>query len=380
MNVIFRKIKEKGLLWFIKRVRQELRNPSKKPVKTIMDFLLRAKKRMPSLTAKVIEDDLLYCMYDLNIYDLTYIMAIRLVEFEMEAKNNNKKGFIVVIVPSSLDPDLGWKEYDSKIDKYSKLWRFQNLVLPITFLSPSCKGVYVLPRRSDAIAFAKKHDVYPEMYDGINLRKTDASELLHRKWDRPGLFEGLKANKQGLRYVKDWINAKGIQSKIITITIRDSPFDPARNSDIKAWSSFARYLLEAGYSPVIIPDTDNAFCKNLGFEGINFFSECAWNIGLRMALYETAYLNLFAPNGPVTLAFVNPRCSYIAMNSTPKGAIISMDEEAYKKYGHPIGENFKFANQRQRLCFETDTYENIRNEFDRFVKDNPPVNITVETE
>ena len=379
MNVILRKIKEKGLLWLIARVRQELRAPSNKFGKTVIDFLLMAKKRIPSLAAKVIEDDLLYGIYDLDVCDLTYVMGMCLVDFEMEARRKNKQGFIVVIVPSSLDSNLGWKEYDSVIDNNSKLWRFQNIVLPLTFLSPYCRGVYVLPRRSDAIAFAKTHDVYPDLYDGINLRKGDINDLIYRKLDRPGLFEGLKANIQGLKYVKDWLHAKGVQPLVVTITMRDSPFETGRNSDTKAWSSFTRYLLAAGYSPVVIPDTDNAFCEKLGFEGVTFFTECAWNMGLRMALYETAYLNFFVPNGCVVLTMFNPRCSYIAMNQLPKGSPV-MNEEVYKKNNHVIGDNYKFANQRQRLCFKPDTYENIRTEFDRFVKDNPPVNSIVDTE
>jgi len=377
MKLIIRKIKEKGLLWLIARFRQELRFSSNKFCKTVIDFLLRAKKRMPVLATKVVDDDLLYGIYDLNICDLTYAMGISLIDFEMETRRQNKKGFIVVIVPSTLDPKLGWLEYDSVIDKNSKLWRFQNVVLPLTFLSPYCRGVYVLPRRSDAITFAKTHHVYPDLYDGINLRRADILDLVYRKLDRPGLFEGLRANTQGLSYVKDWLQKKEINSLVVTITIRDCGFDTARNSNTDAWLSFARYLIEAGYNPVIIPDTDNAFSEELYCKGVTFFREGAWNMGLRMALYESAFLNFFVANGPMTLALFNPSCSYIFMDQLPKSSIVT-NEDLYKKVDHVIGDNFKFASPRQRMCFEADTYENIRTEFDRFVKDNPPVNSIVE--
>ena len=295
-----------------------------------------------------------------------------LVDFEVESRRNNKQGFVLVIVPSSLDPKLGWKEYDSVIDSDSKLWRFQNIVLPLTFFRlivvafMSCHQI-----RCDSLC--KEHDVYPNLYDGINLRKTDVDDVIYRKLDKPGLFEGLKANIQGLKYVKDWLNEKEVQSSVVTITLREYSFDTGRNSDTEAWSSFTRYLLESGYNPIVVPDTDNAFCKKSGFEGIPFFTECAWNMGLRIALYETAYLNFFVPNGCMVLASFNPRCSYIAMNQLPKDSIVT-NKEAYKRGGHIIGDNYKFANQKQRLCFKPDTYENIKTEFDRFVKDNPPNN------
>lgn len=381
MISILIKIKEKGFRWLIARVRRELRFPTQKSVRNLIDFLLIAKLRIRN--SKFEDEDVLYCIYDLDICDITFSAAINLVDFEMETRKRNKKGFIFVVVPSSLDTFLNWKEYDSVIDKNSKLWRFQNIVLPLTFLSPYCLGVNVLPRRTDVIKIAKSHYVYPRLYDGINLRKADLKDLLYRKWDKPGLFEGLKANAQGLKYVKDWLHSKGLHSSVVTITLRDSPFDAGRNSDNKAWSEFTRYLFANGYDPVIIPDTDNAFSEKLIFGDVPFFKECAWNMGLRMALYETAYLNFFVANGCIVLALFNPACSYIAMDQLPRNSLMSSEEE-YKKmfesYGHTLGDSYKFASPRQRLCFKPDTYENIRTEFERFVKDNPPKNSIVSTE
>ena len=382
MFVILQKIKEKGLRWLVARVRRELRVPSNKSLRNIIDFLLGAKLRILNIItkAKLEDDDVLYCIYDLEICDLTFVAAIHLIDFEMQARKRNKKGFIFVVVPSSLDPSLEWEEYNKAIDQNSKLWRFQNLVLPLTFLSPYCQGTYVLPRRADAITLATTHDVYPDRYDGINLRTVDLSELLLSKWDKPGLFEGLKANTQGLKYVKDWLHAKGLHSSVVTITLRDSPFDTVRNSNNEAWSEFTHYLLANGYDPVIIPDTDNAFSEKLSFGDVPFFNECAWNMGLRMALYESAYLNFFVSNGCIVLALFNPDCSYIALDQLPKGINNSEDEykKMYESYGRTLGDH-QFSNQRQRLCFKPDTYENIRTEFDRFVKDNPPVKSFVDT-
>ena len=59
------------------------------------------------------------------------------------------------------------------------------------------------------------------------------------------------------------------------------------------------------------------------------------------------------------------------MNQLPKDSIVT-NKEAYKR-GGVIGDNYKFANQKQRLCFKPDTYENIKTEFDRW-KGQPPTN------
>ena len=103
--------------------------------------------------------------------------------------------------------------------------------------------------------------MYPNLYDGINLRKTDVDDVIYRKLDRPGLFEGLKPIQE-LKYVKDWLDAKEVKSLVVTITLRDYAFDTGRNSDTEAWSSFTSYLRNT-CNPIVVPDTDNAFSKKL---------------------------------------------------------------------------------------------------------------------
>jgi hypothetical protein len=350
----------------------EIRNPTKQFSKALIDLFLGARKKIGKLFKEEINDELLYFIYDLEICDITYSFAFMLVDAEFEAKKQRKKGFVVVIVPRSTSgrSDLGFEEYDSVVDDHSKLWRFQNIIMPLIPLSPFCKGTYILPQRDDVFKFVKNHEVYPYLYDGVNLRAPYDPILRYEKLVQPNLVEGLRALPQGLRYVQDWLQVNRIQTPVVTITIRSSPFDTARNSDIDAWSKFTSYLLVSGYHAVIIPDTDNAFGKESAFEGGSIFRECSWNMGLRAAIYETAFLNFFVPNGCTDLAAFNPSCSYICMNMLPVGSTVTT-EEAYKAVGHLIGDDYKFATDKQRLCFKPDTFENIKVEFDRFVSENP---------
>lgn len=365
---IFAKIRQNGLRWLFSRLNLEMTNPTLPFSKAVIDTFLRSRKTISRLWTKQHEDTLLYAMYDLDVSAITYNLVEFLVDAEYEAHKNNKKGFVVVFVPASNDPSVSWKEYDSVIDTASKKWRFENILVPLTSLSPKCYGTYILSRRSDAIALVKGRDVYPHLYDGVNLRSTDIVAFF-RKLDRPHLFEGLRASTQGLRYIQTWLLENRVQAPVITITIRNHAFDKARNSNIEAWSHFARHLQSSGYHAVVVPDTDTSFSEEPLFAGVSTFRECAWNIGLRMALYESAYLNFFVPNGCATLAFFNPRCSYICMNSLPEGSIVTT-KESYARIGHPIGTNYKFATSKQRLSFKPDSYENILDEFKRFLEEN----------
>lgn len=370
--MLLNKIRDKGLLWFFNRLRIEVRNPSKRFSQVIINSVLTFRKKIFKSFNQEIDDHLLYFIYDLAVCDLTYAFAILLVDAEFEARKKGKEGFVVVIVPCSPSPlpKISFVEYDSVIDDQSKLWRFHNIIMPLISLSPFCRGIYILPKRNNILEFVKNHDVYPYLYDGFNLRASSVAEFMYKKLYQPNLVEGLRALPQGIKYVQDWLQVNLVTKAVVTITLRSSPFDTHRNSNIDAWSKFSNYLLENGFHPVIIPDTDNAFIQDSVFTGASVFRECSWNLGLRAAIYEIAYLNFFVPNGCATLPIFNPCCSYICMNMLPTGSIVTT-EKAYEAVGHKIGEDYKFATSQQRLCWKPDSFANIKDEFDRFVSENP---------
>ena len=180
------------------------------------------------------------------------------------------------------------------------------------------------------------------------------------------MFEGLRATKQGLRYVDKWIKANNINKPIVTITIRDYGYDKVRNSNLDAWSRFSTYLDGSGYSPVIIPDIDGDDTGQTYFTDGFIYKEAAWNMMLRMALYERVYLNFFVGGGPERLAAFNPKCSYIAMNLFPEDSLVDI-KEGSKKTGFDFGPKFKFSTKNQKLVYDTDSYDNIVSEFECYV-------------
>ena len=367
ISYLFSKLKQKGFRWFLWRLGHEVRNPTTPCLKVTLDKYVYIKKKISKIWIKSKEDDFLYAIYDLDINAITFNVVEFLIDAEYESNKRNKKGFVLVFIPISNNPNLGYDEYDKIYDSTSKYWRFQNIVIPLTFLSEKCKGTYLLPERSDAIEFVKGREIYPDLYDGVNIRPAPPSAFIH-KFDRPNMFDGLRAPKQGLRYIQTWLKENRITKPIVTITIRDSQFDKARNSNIEAWSQFANYLLSTDFHPVVIPDTDTAFIKKPQFNGITVFKECAWNIGLRASLCESAFLNFTCPSGAGAVSVFNPRCSYIFMNVLPEGSI-NTTEEVLRKDGWPFGSSFKFATPKQKLVWKADTFENIVHEFELFLSD-----------
>ena len=371
---LLKKIRDRGLSWFWWRIKREIRNPRDGSfTETIINGVLRIRKKMTRTRTVKGEDNLLYSVYDLEIAPITFNITEFLIDSELEANRTGKEGFVVVFVPNEEDALYVNEEYDSVIDSHSTLWRFQNIVLPLTTVAPKCKGVFILPDRSSVFSFINDHKVYPYLYDGVNLRYLDESRL-YDNLDRPGIIQGLKAPIQGCKYIQNWIKENDIKDPIVSITLRQYGYDKARNSRISEWSQASKYILESGFFPVIIPDTDQAFANNELFTNNELFKnsyvfkECAWNMGLRMALYEASFLNFFVPNGPFHLANFMPNCSYIMMNALPEGSIVTT-EAFIKNRGMEVGENYRWATPDQRQIFKKDTYENIIFEFERFVEE-----------
>ena len=75
---------------------------------------------------------------------------IFLVDLEFETIKRGSQGFVVIFVPKSgaFNTLLTYYEYDSIFDDNSKLWRLNNLLLPLMALSEKCQGHYLLPNRS----------------------------------------------------------------------------------------------------------------------------------------------------------------------------------------------------------------------------------------
>ena len=350
-------------------MKREIRNPSIPLTQKWIDRFLRIRKQISKTWHKTKDENLLYAIYDLDISASTFNILEFMVNAECEANRNDKSGFAIVFVPSSNNPNLSWKEYDSVVDSIGRQWKFQNIVIPLTSLYEKCKGIFILPQRSDVTLFVQGREVYPDLYDGINLRAIDVKGF-YSKLDRPNMFKGLRAPEQGLRYVKEWLLKNQIKDPIVTISIREFDFDKVRNSNIKSWSQFAIYLRSNGYHPVVIPDTAVAFGENHQFEGIKVFKECAWNLGLRLSLHESAFVNFFVDHGCSQMAVFNPQCKYIRMNEWTKAeeSIVATKEAFQLHYDKKIGDNYKFATPGQWLCYKPDSFENIVEEFERFVR------------
>jgi hypothetical protein len=155
---------------------------------------------------------------------------------------------------------------------------------------------------------------------------------------------------------------------LVAITLRRYFYMPARNSNLPAWVAFARGLDASRYCPVFVPDTNDTI-EGLPKELRDFvvFPEAAWNVPLRIALYERAFVNLGVNNGPMGLAWLNARVCYATLKietaDVPQSSLGFI-----RSFGFEPGKSLPFATPLQEWVWEDDTEEAITNAFRRLTQ------------
>jgi len=158
--------------------------------------------------------------------------------------------------------------------------------------------------------------------------------------------------------------------KVVTITFRDSAIKPARNSNYTAWRLFIEQLDKNIYLPVLLPDTDNSWSSEFMAlaqqTGAVMCSEAAFNVELRMAIYELSYLNLGVNNGPMHLCALSKHCRYLMYKQVTED-YAHTSTQSFIDRGFTIGGDFPAANRLQKLVWEDDNADVIIRTFNQLV-------------
>lgn len=316
----------------------------------------------------------LFAYYDLDVYPISYDICWFLVWADLERKRRKRDRLHCIFVPISNEEQRRFPEgYDVVIDRNSRAWRFRNICVAATSLLSNvsvtvCEG----RQHADVLKLISPQSLpsgFPPPLPLIYQRTIAGLVQEGSQW------KGLSAPLQGKRYVDQWLRCFVGEKRPIVITLRQYGVDPERNSTVEEWVAFAKSLDHEIFQPVIIPDTDSAMLPLSGLDGLTIFREAAWNLGLRMALYESAYLNMFVNSGPGSLCILNRNCRYLFFKVMVPSLFLA-SEENLKRMGFTSGTTPPFATPFQKWVWETDNREILRREFDAMVKcieDNQPL-------
>jgi len=363
INILY-KIRKKGIRYFLRRIRQELVSPEYAVTKKILSKinLFRNQSKIASSEDK----DILHVFYDLSFEAVTFDFAYFLIDAEIYAKKNGKTKIFLWIIKK--DPNLyrPYEKYTLIINEDSQDWRMKNILIPFASMSPIVEGISLIPSDSNFESYSNNGLIYPEGYSKKHRPLMDYKKVFSNL--KSNDFEGLMSSRKAIDYIEEWKSQEEINLPIVSITIREYGFDPARNSAIKEWLKFAEWLKEKGYLPVFVPDVDAAWDSSVKFNNNIIFKEVCWNLELRMAFYNACALNFFFSNGLSSLALFNKEIRSISMNPIVEGSQ-EAKQEIYDHYGLELGQRkYDFAQDFQWLSWKKDSFENIIEEFLEYEK------------
>ena len=176
---------------------------------------------------------------------------------------------------------------------------------------------------------------------------------------------GAQHLKDGLRCLQATEAARRVVAdrfprKFATITLRQAPYWPDRNSDMAAWRAAGERLRDLGIEPVYIPDASGEL-----WPGMNGYWPAAYDLDLRMALYERAEVNLGVMNGPMALCFLS-EAKYLVWKPVTKEYGASM----YTRFGINPGDQY---GPNGRIFWEDDTRANVERGIDEFFGVRQPI-------
>jgi hypothetical protein len=322
--------------------------------------------RAPHVSAT--RDDVLYFFLDLEVCPITFDCASYLAGAELARRRLGLASSHVVIVPGK---EGGLREeppdYEQAVGPERRHWRLHHIVVPLLGLVPACKGYTLCASREEAHAmfFAGARHVYPAGYTVTFPVAPNPREAAEAALRGEGVLPMLRARPQALAYMRQFLAPlSGEDRRIVAISLRRHRYSPSRNSNDADWIAFAKGLDPERWLAVLVLDTDQAHEPIDGdLAGLTVCHSAAWNLDLRMALYELADLTMAVAQGPMELCWFNDRCRY-AMFVRPNSSPHTTPRAIREVVGIGEGETPPYAVAGQRWVWTSDELAMIRSTFE----------------
>jgi len=316
------------------------------------------------------ESKTLYAIYDLEQNPASFDACVFANAAEVYRIANDYNKICFVIVPPILKYgrlcDANFYE-NGNVQAFKE--RVDSLLIPIFSLIPSNISTAYLPNRNDVSSVIKNKHIFPINYDQD--KPVDTHNPM-KMFELPNPIGFFKAPRRSVKFVDDCF-FKLKHKHILTFTVREYLDEPTRNNDLVQLSLFIKSLDLNKFHPVIVRDTANAGKATIrNLEQYQCFSMASMDIGVRMALYETATMNFFCNNGTASLAAFSKKCNYVILKLKDETIRCTNSDFFRERFGiDETHEQYLWANNiNQRINWNYDSFGNMTNEFNRFLSEN----------
>ena len=313
-------------------------------------------------------NDALLFVYDLTVAPVTFDFISYLAAAELSRRRKGLAHIDVIFVAGHHDglrKEL--PEYDAEVDSTARNWRVRNMLVPALALLPSVRSHAVCGSREQAkqLVAGAQSQIYPPDYRVELPCQPVKSTLLKMAREGDRIWPMLRAGAAARRYVKSFVDKVAGERLPLVISLRDYGFGRNRNSRTADWIAFADRCDKTRFAPIFVPETEIAMTTgSADLGGHPVCLPACWNVELRMALYEAAWLNMGIMNGPLELCWLNENARYLIL--LPVGTDPMNSPEALIAHGHRLGVDLDFATPHQHIVWAPDELATIEEAFSTF--------------
>lgn len=316
----------------------------------------------------------LFAVYDLSAGPVTFDVMNFLVFANMWVMRTGAAGFNLIF---SAGPEGRFRMLtpkDKALDPIEKVWRLRHVMAPHAHIAKRCLGVSIYDRREDFAQIVRAihpNQMFPPGYALDKPRIALMLSDLFKQSPTPEELDAFEPHPAALRKVDQWLANHAPRGRPVTLTIRTSTIESARNSNTAAWLDAASQIRDRGFDPIIVPDTDLVTSGAIDglFNGVPCYAIGAIDLELRVALYRRGLINMADNGGP---AFINyfmgdsSAVCFLPVEKLPE--VVAMTgggiDRMAELLGVPAGGDFPGATPRRRFVWQADSLENIMAAFD----------------
>jgi len=362
-------MRERGIKYPVHAIINELRHPRHALTPHIRKALVgilgifRSRERDGEAWA----GDCLQFIYDLRVSPMTYDFASYLAAAEIERRIRGLEAINVIFVTGSnseIRNEL--PDYDSVIDRDARLFRFQSVILPILNFLPSVRGYARCGNREmveTLSAACPEENLYPANYRNYLPCQPSKRDIFEHARSQTTIWPMYSATSKAKKYVNEFLTREGQGRLPIVITLRNYDYLPLRNSHNEEWIAFADQLDQDVFIPIFVHDTETIMRPpSADFSNHVSCEAASWNLEIRVALFEQAWLNLAVMHGPMELCWYIQSARYVVFLNV--GTAPQTDLATFAENKQSVGKDLEFSMPYQHIAWCEDNLTNIRTEFE----------------
>ena len=289
--------------------------------------------------------------YDLKYAPATYDFACYLVTCNAirQAMGYEKMGVTIVC-----DQFRNWSRREQLTTLSEKRWRVNHILSKLPFLIPEVDSLTITESPLTELNFPAFPGGYPPP-PSQPFKLPYLTDQFIQFYNTNISLRPFRASEQAKFFINNLF-----EDNVITISLRNTKYQPTRNSNLDEWHKVYQELKNSKFRPIVIPCFEDYMGDRL-FANYDWeiFDPAVLDIDIKLALYERAKDNLCINNGSQTV-LIHSDCRYKYFKFVTEGVNTTTPEHHKATFDINPGDNHAFATESgQDLFWETDNADII---------------------